>query len=104
MYAVIREGGKQFKVQEGDIIKVPKRSEEEGKKITIKDVLLISDDESTKIGNPIVKSAKVEAKVLKHGKDKKIIVFKYKRKKGYRRKLGHRQQFTRIEINKILTA
>jgi large subunit ribosomal protein L21 len=104
MYAVIREGGKQFKVQEGDIIKVPKRSEKEGKKITIKDVLLISDDESTKIGNPIVKSAKVEAKVLKHGKDKKIIVFKYKRRKGYRRKLGHRQQFTQIEIGKILTA
>ena len=104
MYAVIREGGKQFKVQEGDIIKVPKRSEEEGKKITIKDVLLISDDESTKIGNPIIKNAKVEAKVLKHGKDKKIIVFKYKRRKGYRRKLGHRQQFTRIEIGKILTA
>jgi len=104
MYAVIREGGKQFKVQEGDIIKVPKRSEEEGKKITIKDVLMISDDESTKIGNPIIKNAKVEAKVLKHGKDKKIIVFKYKRRKGYRRKLGHRQQFTRIEIGKILTA
>ena len=104
MYAVIREGGKQFKVQEGDIIKVPKRSEKEGKKITIKDVLMISDDESTKIGNPIIKNAKVEAKVLKHGKDKKIIVFKYKRRKGYRRKLGHRQQFTRIEIGKILTA
>ena len=104
MSAVIREGGKQFKVQEGDIIKVPKRSEEEGKKITIKDVLMISDDESTKIGNPIIKNAKVEAKILKHSKDKKIIVFKYKRRKGYRRKLGHRQQFTRIEIGKILTA
>lgn len=104
MYAVIREGGKQFKVQEGDIIKVPKRSEKEGKKITIKDVLMISDDESIKIGNPIIKNAKVEAKVLEHNKDKKIIVFKYKRKKGYRRKLGHRQQFTRIEIGKILTA
>jgi len=104
MYAVIREGGKQFKVQEGDIIKIPKRSEEEGKKITIKDVLMISDDESTKIGNPIIKNAKVEAKILKHSKDKKIIVFKYKRRKGYRRKLGHRQQFTRIEIGKILTA
>ena len=104
MYAVIQEGGKQFKVQEGDVIKIPKRTEKEGKKITIKDVLMVANNENIKIGNPVVKGAKVEAKVLKHGKEKKIIVSTYKRRKGYKRKLGHREQFTQIEINKILTA
>ncbi len=104
MFAVIREGGKQFKIQEGDIIKVPLRSEKEGKKINIKDVLMISNDKDFKIGNPTVKGAKVSAKIVKHGKDKKILVFKYKKRKGYRKKMGHRQDFTQIQIEKISVA
>jgi len=100
MFAVIKTGGKQYVVQPGDKIKVEKLETKEGETISIPDVLLVSDDKKTEVGTPLVK-AEVEAKVLKHGKGKKVIVFKYKSKKRYSRKIGHRQPYTEIEITGI---
>lgn len=100
MYAVIETGGKQYKVQEGDVVFVEKLSASEGDAYTFDRVLAISRDGELLTGNP-VDGASVSAKVLSHGKDKKIIVFKYKPKKGYRRKQGHRQPYTKVQIEKI---
>lgn len=88
-------------VQPGDKVKVEKLDKEEGKEISFFDVLLLEKNKKLEIGNPMVKGAKVAAKVLKHGKGKKLIIFKYKSKKRYKRKIGHRQQFTEVEITKI---
>lgn len=101
MYAVIETGGKQYKVSEGDVIFVEKLGTEEGEAVTFDKVLIIGDGEKVTVGTPVVEGAAVEAKVLKNGKAKKIYVFKMKRKKNYRRKKGHRQPFTKIEITKI---
>jgi ribosomal protein L21 len=101
MYAIIEACGKQYKVSEGDIIFFEKLDSEEGKKITFDNVVLVSDDKSTKVGNPYISGAKVEGTVVSHGKGEKIIVFKYKAKKNYRRKQGHRQPYTKVEIGKI---
>src|SRR3990167_6999595 len=101
MIAVIKTGGKQYLVQPGDKIKVEKLDEEEGKEITLSEVLLLGDDSKSEIGVPLVKGAKVTAKVLTQGKGKKLIIFKYKPKKRYKRKVGHRQTFTEIEILEI---
>jgi large subunit ribosomal protein L21 len=100
MYAVIETGGKQQRVTEGAEIYVEKVNAEVGDVITFDNVLMIGGDNLT-VGNPFVKGAKVEAKVVKHGKQKKIIVFKYKPKKNYRRKQGHRQPYTKLEITSI---
>ncbi|HEY8436256.1 MAG TPA: 50S ribosomal protein L21 [Haloplasmataceae bacterium] len=100
MYAVIQTGGKQYRVQEGDTIFVEKLDVAEGEMVTFNDVLLVGG-EQTKIGTPFVKGASVTARVEKHGKGKKIIVFKYKPKKNYRKKRGHRQPYTRLVIEKI---
>ncbi|HHY82637.1 MAG TPA: 50S ribosomal protein L21 [Clostridiales bacterium] len=102
MYAVIKTGGKQYKVQEGDIIRVEKLDVEEGSVVKFEEVLALSDDNGLKVGTPVVEGAVVEGNVLKQGKGKKIIVFKYKPKKNYRRKQGHRQPFTQIQITKII--
>jgi large subunit ribosomal protein L21 len=102
MYAVVEIGGKQFKVASSDKVKVPKLDVEVGKKVKFDKVLLLADNGTVKVGNPTVEGAKVEAKVLSHGKDEKVIVFKKKRRKGYRVKRGHRQLYTEIEISKIL--
>lgn len=102
MYAIIETGGKQYRVSEGDVIKVEKLSAAEGDTINIDKVLAISEGDDFKVGTPILENAKVEATVVRHGKDKKIIVFKYKPKKNYRRKQGHRQPFTEIRIEKIV--
>lgn len=102
MYAIIETGGKQYRVSEGDVIKVEKLSADEGDIINIDKVLAISEGDELKVGTPILENAKVEATVVRHGKDKKIIVFKYKPKKNYRRKRGHRQPFTEIRIEKIV--
>lgn len=101
MYAVIETGGKQYKVSEGDVIFVEKLGVEEGEAVTFDKVLVVADGEDVKFGTPVVAGAKVEAKVVKNGKAKKIYVFKMKRKKNYRRKKGHRQPFTKVEISKI---
>ena len=100
MYAVIETGGKQYRVQEGDVVFVEKLTVSEGEEYTFDKVLAVSKNDELLTGNP-VEGATVSAKVLSQGKDKKIIVFKYKPKKGYRRKQGHRQPHTKIQIEKI---
>ena len=103
MYAIIEICGKQYKVAEGDIVFFEKLDTEEGKKVTFDKVVLVSDDKKVEVGAPYVKGVKVEGKVVEHGKGKKIIVYKYKAKKNYRRTYGHRQPFTKVEITKIAT-
>jgi len=103
MYAIIESCGKQYKVAEGDVIFFEKLETEVGKKVTFDKVVLVSDDKKVEVGAPYVKGIKVEGKVVEHGKGKKIIVYKYKAKKNYRRTQGHRQPFTKVEITKIAT-
>lgn len=100
MYAVIATGGKQYKVSEGDIIRVEKLGAEADEKVTFDQVLLVSDSD-VKVGNPTVAGANVEATVLSNGRAKKVIVYKYKRKTGYHKKNGHRQAYTEVKIDKI---
>lgn len=101
MYAVIESCGKQYKVAEGDVVFFEKMDTEEGKKVTFDKVVLVSEEGKVQVGNPYVKGVKVEGKVVAHGKGKKIIVFKMKAKKNYRRKQGHRQPYTKVEITAI---
>jgi len=101
MYALIEACGKQYKVSKGDIIFFEKLDEEEGKKVTFDKVILVSDEDKVQVGNPYVKGVKVEGKVVAHGKGKKIIVFKMKSKKNSRKKQGHRQPYTKVEIIEI---
>lgn len=104
MYAIIESCGKQYKVAEGDVVFFEKLDIEEGKKVTFDQVVLVSDDGKIEVGAPYVKGVKVEGKVVAHGKGKKILVYKYKAKKNYRRTQGHRQPYTKVEISKIKTA
>ena len=101
MYAVIEACGKQYKVTKGDVVFFEKLDVEEGKKVTFDKVVLLSDDGKVEVGAPYVKGIKVEGKVVAHGKGKKIIDFKYKAKKNYKRKQGHRQPYTKVEITAI---
>ena len=102
MLAIIETGGKQYKVQVGDKIKVEKLNAEEGSNFVFDKVLLkAKDDENFLVGNPYLKNEKVEAKVLKHGRERKKIVFKYHSKTRYRKKKGHRQHYTLVEITNI---
>ena len=101
MYAIIETGGKQYKVAEGDVIFVEKLDVEEGAAVTIDKVLVVGDGADVKVGAPYVDGASVAATAVKNGKDKKIIVYKYKPKKGYHKKQGHRQPYTKLEITKI---
>ena len=100
MYAIIATGGKQYKVSEGDIITIEKLGKEADEKVTFDQVLVVSDKD-IKIGNPTVAGATVDATVVKEGRAKKVIVYKYKRKTGYHKKNGHRQCFTQVKIDKI---
>ena len=100
MYAVIKTGGKQYRVQEGDIIDVEKISSD-SESIVISEVLMVGDENETKIGTPYVSGATVEAEIIENGKFEKVIIYKYKSKKDYRRKQGHRQPFTRLEIKSV---
>ena len=99
-YAVIAACGKQYKVSEGDVIKVEKLGVADGETVTFDKVLLVSDGE-TVIGNPTIAGASVTASVVCGGKDKKVVVYKYKRKTGYHKKNGHRQLFTKVKIESI---
>ena len=101
MHAIIETGGKQYKVSEGDVIYIEKLDNEAGDTVKFEQVLAIIDDEKATFGTPVVEGASVEAKIVKNGKGKKVIVFKYKPKKGYRRKQGHRQPYTKVTIGKI---
>ena len=101
MKAIIVTGGKQYTVAEGDVIFVEKLGVEAEETVKFEQVLAILDGENTKIGAPVVEGAAVEAKVVKNGKGKKITVFKYKPKKNEKKKIGHRQPYTKVEITKI---
>lgn len=100
MYAIIATGGKQYKVSEGDIINVEKLGVEAGESVTFEQVLAVNNG-SLVVGSPTVANATVTASVVKEGKGKKVIVYKYKRKSGYHKKNGHRQLFTQVKIEKI---
>ena len=101
MYAIVETGGKQFRVQEGDVVFVEKLNAEPETTVTLDKVLLVSNADTINVGAPYVEGATVSAKVLAQGKAKKIIVFKFKPKKGYKRKQGHRQLYTKLQIEKI---
>ena len=101
MYAVFEIGGQQFRAELGDTLRVPLLEVEEGDTVSFEKVLLGADGEAVAVGDPLVSGAVVKAEVLRHGKDAKIIVFKRKRRKGYRKKQGHRQKFTEVRISDI---
>ncbi len=101
MYAIIETGGKQYKVEAGQEIYIEKLDVEEGKKVTFDKVLAVGGDDGIKVGSPYIKGAKVSGKVLKNGKAKKITVFTYKPKKNEKRKMGHRQPYTKVSIGDI---
>ena len=101
MYAIVNISGKQYKAEKGVKLCVPKQPLDEGKKLVLEDVLMVHDGKTTKFGNPKVSGAKVTATVIDHGRERKILVYKKKRRKGYQRKNGHRQWYTNIEIQNI---
>jgi large subunit ribosomal protein L21 len=101
MYAVVNTGGKQYKVQQGEVLRVEKLSGDVGSSVTFDRVLMFSDGENVSIGQPLLDGVSVEGHIVEQGKAKKIIVFKYKRRKRFRRKKGHRQEFTAIQIDSI---
>ena len=101
MHAIIETGGKQYKVAEGDTFFIEKLPAEAGDAVTFRKVLAVIDGDKLTVGTPVVEGAKVDASVVKNGRGKKVIVFKYKPKKGYRRKQGHRQPYTKVTIGKI---
>ena len=101
MYAVIKTGGKQYRVAKGDEVKVEQLPGEVGDEVAFDQVLLTSNGENVEVGKPLLENSKVVGRITRQGKDKKIVVFKYKRRKGYRRKKGHRQFFTLVRIEDI---
>ncbi|TNE59924.1 MAG: 50S ribosomal protein L21 [Alphaproteobacteria bacterium] len=101
MFAVIKTGGKQYKVAKDDVIKVEKLDTEAGKKVKIKEVLMVGEGADVQVGDPMVKGAEVTAEVLEQARDKKVIIFKKKRRQNYRRKKGHRQHLTVLKITGI---
>ena len=101
MYAVIKTGGKQHKVAEGEILKVEKLKASEGEPVDITDVLLIEKDGEVTLGSPFIEGAKVTAKILRHGKEDTVTIIKMKRRKDYRKKQGHRQNYSEIQIEQI---
>ncbi|MBI3353494.1 MAG: 50S ribosomal protein L21 [Nitrospirae bacterium] len=101
MYAVVETCGKQYKVSQGDVISVERLSGKAGEKVALEKILMINDGNKTVIGNPVVKSAKVVGEIVKEGRGEKIIVFKMKKRKNYRRTRGHRQTYTSLKITEI---
>jgi len=101
MYAIVNSGGKQYKVEEGDILKVEKIHGDVGNKVTFEKILMVSDGENINAGKPLLEDVTVQGHIVEQNKSKKIIVFKYKKRKRYRRKRGHRQFYTAVKIDKI---
>ena len=101
MYAIVNISGKQYKATEGARLRVPRQSGDSGAKLSFDDILLISNSNSTQVGKPNVSGAKVTVTILNHGRERKILVYKKKRRKGYQRKNGHRQWYTEVEVQKI---
>ena len=101
MYAILKQGGHQYKVSPGEIIQVDPLAAEKGDEVTLDHVLMISHDGGVELGSPVVANAAVQAKVLRHGLGKKVIVFKFKRRKGFHKKQGHRQPFTEVMVTGI---
>ncbi|NLI95784.1 MAG: 50S ribosomal protein L21 [Synergistaceae bacterium] len=101
MYAVIETGGKQYRVSPGETIRVEKMSAEPGATVTLGKVLLFADENEVKVGNPFLDAATVEGTVLRHGREPKVYIFHYKRKKNYRKFRGHRQDFTEVRIDAV---
>jgi large subunit ribosomal protein L21 len=101
MYAIVNTGGKQYKIQEGQVLRVEKIPGDVGADVTFDKVLMVSDGEQVSIGRPVLENTLVRAQIVEQDKTKKILVFKYKRRKRYRRKQGHRQPFTAVKIGKI---
>ncbi len=102
MYAVVQTGGKQYRVSNGDIINVEKLNVEAGQSVVLDEVIAVSGSGKTVVGKPFVDGAKVECKVVENGKGKKVIIYKYKAKKDYRKKQGHRQPYTQLEVTNIV--
>jgi large subunit ribosomal protein L21 len=102
MYAVIRSGDKQYKIEVGDTIRTEKTDSKVGEKIELKEVLLIKDEDKLLVGRPLLSGAKVIAEVKEQGRGKKIVIGKFKKRKGYRRKAGHRQEYTKLLIKEII--
>jgi large subunit ribosomal protein L21 len=102
MYALIRSGGKQYRVTPGETIRLEKLAGEVGAKIELGNVLLVENDGNIQVGNPLIANAKIQATVVEHDREKKILVFKKKRKKQYRRTQGHRQDYTAVRIDNII--
>ena len=101
MYALFRTGGKQFRAVPGRKIRIPSLNAAPGDTVTFDEVLLASDGDSVSVGQPLVKGASVTAEVIQHGRETKLVIFKRKRRKGYRRKAGHRQRFTEVRVDQI---
>ena len=101
MYAVFKTGGKQYKVSEGETLKIEKLEVDPGKKVTFKEVLMVADGDNVQLGAPLIEKASVEAKVISQGKGKKVNILKFKRRKNSMKQQGHRQLFTQIQIGKI---
>ena len=101
MYAVVSTGGKQYKVQQGETLRIEKIPGEVGSKVTLDRVVMVADGENVRVGQPVLEKAAVQASIVEQDKAKKVLVFKYKRRKRYRRKQGHRQPFTAIRIDGI---
>ncbi len=102
MYAIFQTGGKQYKVEEGDIIYIEKLDADEDTTVEFDYVLMVAKDDSVIVGNPTIDGAKITGKLEKHGRGKKIVIYKYKRRKNYARKQGHRQPFSKVIIEKII--
>ena len=100
-YAVFRTAGKQFRAETGAVLRLPQLEGEPGAEVTFNEVLLASDGTTVKAGTPTVEGAKVTAQIVRHGKDKKVVVFKFRRRENYRRKQGHRQGFTEVKITDV---
>jgi large subunit ribosomal protein L21 len=101
MYAIVKTGGKQYKIREGEVLRVEKIDGEIGTDVSFDQVLMVSDGDSTTIGQPLLENASVSGTIVEQGKNKKILVFKYKKRKRYRRSKGHRQAYTAVKIDSI---